>query len=517
MIQLEGRLDTSRGMTGTTSAHRQLANAVPGALTWLVLLSAVVGVTLFPGQWLVVVTVFVAWIVARMAAMFAGVLVGEYKLRRWARTDWTAAEDVPVPATGIAPNDVRHVVLVPNFREPTAVLDRTLRALSVQHRATERVIVVLAMEEREKDARVKAQRVLAGYEHAFLGTLVTLHPANLPGEVPGKSSNQAWAAARAREYLSEQGINPEFTTITSCDSDSLLHPSYFAALSRLFATDLRRHRRFWQAPIRYYNNLRDVPFLLRLDLVFMHTGQLSALALPMSRPLPVSTYSLSMQLAEEVGWWDPAVIAEDWHMYLRSFIVKHGDVRTVGVFLPTSSDIVDGPTMASAVKARYVQVVRHAWGAEDVGYLLVSLPKSKVSPLKRVFILGHVLHDHVLRATVFMMLFSGTFLTWQIRTTHDIIFLWYWFEVGSLMRILYALASVLFVAAIGLEVYRRRSVDGTRLDLVAEMVGSWILLPLVGVFAGWVPALHAQTKLMLGMPLHYTVAPKRMVGRPSET
>ena len=506
----------ARGSSRTDGdTWRRVANAVPGTITWICILGAVVGVLVFPGQWLYAVAAFLMWVILRMAVMLVGAFIGEWRIRRWAHIDWSRSEERPSQVTGVVPADVRHVVLIPNYREPAEVLDRTLKSLAAQHRAAQRLIVVLAMEEREGGARAKAEEILAAREGAFLATLVTVHPGRLPGEVPGKSSNQAWAAARAREFVEELGIDIDVTTVTSCDADSVFHPNYFAALACLFADDEDRFRRFWQAPLRYYNNLRDVPFPLRLDLVFLHSAHLAELALPYSS-LPISTYSLSFRLAEEVEWWDPGVIAEDWHMFLRSFIAKHGRVRTVGIFLPTSSDIVSATTAPKALKARYTQVVRHAWGAEDVGYLLVELPKSGVSLPRRAFIFCYVLHDHVLRAIVFVMLLSGTVIGWQVGSTHDIILLWNWWQVGLLLRILYAAASSLFIATIAMEVYRRRDVEGSTLELVAETVGSWALLPLVGLFSGWVPALHAQTKLMLAMPLHYTVAPKRIVSRSIE-
>lgn len=495
-----------------------MANAVPGVLTWTILLSTVVGVILFPGQWLVVVTIFLVFIVARMLLMFFGVLVGELKIRKWTRMDWVSGEDDVSPATGLKPSDVRHVVFVPNYREPSDVIARTLNSLAVQHQAAERLVVVLAVEGREEGAAVKGERLLKKFEGRFLATLLTVHPGGLPGELAAKSANLFWAAPRARGLVDELGIDPDVVAMTTCDADSVFHPDYFAALSRLFAEDADRFKRFWHAPMRYYNNLRHVPYLLRLDLMFVHSGQMALLAIPNLSALPISTYSLSLRLAEEAGWWDPDVIADDWHMFLSSYIAKAGDIETIGIYLPTLSDIVDAPTLLGALKARYEQVLRHAWGAEDVGYLIVALPQSEVPRHKKAYIFGYVLHDHVLRAVIFLMLFSGTVLTWQVASTHNIVLLWYWLQVGWIMRGLYLMASVLFIGNIVLEVYRRHSlVDGPLHLLLIETVGSWIFLPFVAIFVGWLPALHAQTKLMLGMPLHWKVAPKRLATSPTRS
>ena len=137
---------------------------------------------------------------------------------------------------------------------------------------------------------------------------------------------------------------------------------------------------------------------------------------------------------------------------------------------------------------------------------------------KRWWILGYVLHDHVLRAVIFLMLFSGTVLTWEAMWTHNIVLVWYWLQVGWIMRALSITASALFIGTIALELYRRHnSVEGPILLLLAETVGSWVFLPFVGIFAGWLPAVHAQTKLMLGLPLNWKVAPKRLAAGATRT
>ena len=41
------------------------------------------------------------------------------------------------------------------------------------------------------------------------------------------------------------------------------------------------------------------------------------------------------KLVVDVGYWDPIVIAEDWHMFLRCFFAKDGDMTVRSMFLPT--------------------------------------------------------------------------------------------------------------------------------------------------------------------------------------
>lgn len=57
------------------------------------------------------------------------------------------------------------------------------------------------MEEREKHAAVKAQTLITAWSSSFFNMSFTLHPYGLPGEAPGKSSNEKWAAEQVcRNY-----------------------------------------------------------------------------------------------------------------------------------------------------------------------------------------------------------------------------------------------------------------------------------------------------------------------------
>ena len=117
------------------------------------------------------------------------------------------------------------------------------------------------MEEREGEAgREKAAQLKREYAGRIGRILATFHPWGLPGEVVGKSSNENWAARRAKEtVVDREGLNIDYVTITSCDADTVFDLKYFACLTYKFALEPKRYRRFWQAPIFFYNNIWEVP------------------------------------------------------------------------------------------------------------------------------------------------------------------------------------------------------------------------------------------------------------------
>jgi hypothetical protein len=424
--------------------RRNVGDVLPGALSWGLILLMLVGMLAFPRAWLVIATVLFGLFLVRSLVYAVYAVLGQLQVRRWERLDWTLAAENPAGPDRIAASDVYHVVIIPNFNEPEPILRRTLDALAKQHRAAERLIVVLGMEQREVGSREKGERIAGAYRGRFLATLVTVHPYGIAGEAAGKASNENWAARLAWREVARLGIDPDHATITSCDADSLLHPAYFSAVAKLFAENPRRHRTFWQAPILYYNNIWSVPTPIRVNTWLSHAMQIAELAMPFYHPLPISTYTLSLTLAEQCGWWDPTVISEDWHEYLSCMFATGERIGTESVFLPTTADATDGDGLAGAMSNRFVQVQRHAWGAEDVGYILSEIAEHPGS-LRR-WTLGRflqVLGDHVGRVASWCLLLSISILT-----AHYSRFRWY--DEGfrdftahnlSILRVLFGVAA----------------------------------------------------------------------------
>lgn len=511
-------------MTNSPSAaetpRRNLGHALPGVISWSAIIVTVLGAVFIPRLWLVIATVVIVYFMSRMVITFGFAIYGEVLSNRARTHDWTEEEDVAGPF-GFAPSDLRHFVVVPNYKEPEEILRRTLDGLAAQHGAHERVIPVLGMEEREPDARAKGEALAAEYADKFLHVLVTIHPGNIPGEEPGKSSNEAWAAKQARKCVDELGLDVEHVTITSCDADSVLNADYFAAVSSHYAYDEERHLRFWQAPLFYYNNIWQVPAPIRFTTWLSHAVQLAELAMPFYNPLPISTYTLSMKLAERCGFWDPAVIPEDWHEYLNCLFQTGEEIKTTAIFLPTMADATDGDGFKDAMVNRFHQVKRHAWGAEDVGYIygqLTERPSAVRS--STLFRFGQVLHDHVMRVAMWFVLVSVYALMAYYSRLQ-------WYDLGYhastaanvfFLRVVFTTGGVVMVSSILFELWRCPPPDGvSKFKTAVEIILLWPFLPLLGFYLGTLPALEAQTRLMFGIPLGYRVTPKFAVNQEVST
>jgi hypothetical protein len=119
------------------------ALVAPFTLAWLVLL--------FNAYWLV-----------RSSMLGVGSVVSFIRLRRSERTDWLGA------VRGVSGFDqLHHVVVIPTYKEPDAILAETLDHLVRQDFPSKRIAVVLAFEARDAGSGPRAARLLARYRAHF--------------------------------------------------------------------------------------------------------------------------------------------------------------------------------------------------------------------------------------------------------------------------------------------------------------------------------------------------------------
>jgi len=160
---------------------------------------------------------------------------------------------------------VQHLVLIPNYKEPLHIIERTLDALAKQTFPLANIHIVLACEQREGPSAYEKVDYLEKKYAALFGSFISSHHPVITGEVVGKSSNMAWAAKTAKqEILDKKGLNMNYCTVTSEDVDARFHPQHFAALTYKFLDDPKRYERIWQPAILYYNNIWTIPAPVRV-------------------------------------------------------------------------------------------------------------------------------------------------------------------------------------------------------------------------------------------------------------
>ena len=491
--------------------NRRLLDSIPGLAAWTLILLTVVLSFVKP-----VAAVFFAlslqfyWCLRGVEVAIYGIL-GYARSRAHERTDWKAKyRELAGKRRDVLDWDrLRHIVIVPNYKEPLHKLEETLEALAVQEHVAMNIFAVLAMEARDGEAEEKARRLKEKFEGRLGGVFHTIHPAGLPGELPGKSSNEAWAGKWAYDYfVDELGGDPQYFTISSCDADSIFHPKYFSCLSFQYALHPKRDLRIWQAPLYFHNNTWQVPAYIRFITVFQSVSQLAALTKGWKHNFPISTYSAGLNLFHGVGNWDTDIIPEDWHMYLKCFFHRQGRVEVEPIYLFTKGDAPQGNTLIETSVERYTQAKRHAWGITDFAYAVkksfehTEIPFWTKAP--KVFIL---LREHLFWSTSWFIVTLGFVLP---SVLHPEIFR---LPTGHLLDGLYH-GTIIVLSLLGPVVpildyiYGPPMPKATPWWRIPSALIQWALLPVILLVFVTLPALHAQTRLLAGKGLVYQVSKK---------
>lgn len=267
------------------------------------------------------------------------------------------------------------------------------------------------MEESEHGWEDKARRLQNHFADKFQYIVITGHPSDIPGESRGKGSNVAYAARHGCSELVENGIDRHRIIITVADSDSAFPELYIREVEEALAKSDDPYHLLCAPPIFFSRNCFDVPAAVRVTDITWSAMVMSNLSNSHGMCIPCSNYSLSMVLADEVGYWDTDAdaVGEDMHMWLKCFWKTQGQVRTAPIYVPINLTNVQTSSYLSNVSARFVQAKRHYNGVADVAYTLRNAFKtpSAISLFERLKVCFIILEAHMVPASSGWLMFAA--------------------------------------------------------------------------------------------------------------
>ncbi|HRL11617.1 MAG TPA: glycosyltransferase family 2 protein [Aggregatilineales bacterium] len=490
----------------------RVLDGIPGCMAWISLLFSVILAVAFPRTMLLIAAVIAAYNALRFIIASHALVRGGRLIRQAEQTHWYQRYLADAGPEAMAWDDVKHIVLVPNYKEPLEIMRKTLDNLSRQYEARKRMTVVLAMEASEPDCERKASGLIEEYRDRFAHIFYTVHPTGLPGEIRGKGSNQSWASRWIkRKMVEELRYDVNTLVVTTMDADTIWHPDYFEAVTYYFAVSPRRYLTFWQAPIRYHGNIWDINPLLRIINAYSGGFELAYLASPWWKPMTMSSFSLSLRLLESSGFWEPDVIADDWHMYIQAFFAGDAEVGIQPVMLPFLATATTGDSLWDAIRNRYLQSLRHAWGSKETGYIVAKMLEHPELEFLRSFrLLIRVAHDVLLAGAGWIIITLGSqlpiLLHPQVIPPLERIY------TDPILMLLTFAGLVVVVMGIffwyqDIRVRPPRTRPATLRERVLTLL-SFPLLPVLTVIFLALPVLEAQTRLLVGITLEFRVSRK---------
>ena len=332
----------------------------------------------------------------------------------------------------------------------------------------------------------------------------------LPDEIPGKGSNLNYSANRIVPTLIERGLNPDKTIVSSFDVDTLVHPQYFSCVSYHFLTIPEPTRSSYQPIPLYNNNLWESPAPIRVAMFGTTFWLMTELARPEGM-ITFSSHSMPLRMLLDVGYGQKDIVSEDSRIFLQGFLHYDGCYRVTPIHLPVSMDTVMTGNYRASLGALYKQLRRWAWGVENFPFMVEAFSKNKNIPfrIKAIWIFKQ-LEGMYTWATASLLIFLLGYLPFWFapeRFRSFAVFQNTPFTLQWLMR--FAMAGLFISAALAMTLLPPRPSTYSRTYAFLIMILQWLLLPITFVVFGAIPAIDAQTGLMLGKYLGFNVSPKR--------
>ncbi len=401
---------------------------------------------------------------------------------------------------------IQHFVIIPNFSEPLYKLESTIEALAKSDYPYKNIYLVLAFEEREREADVKSTYLSNKFKGYFRDIISVKHPLT-EKEVAGKASNQTFAARTVARYVTSRNIPFQKTLITICDADSHLSKNYFSYLTYEFLKDKENRYHFYWAPVLLYNNFWQLPLFVRMQSTLSSIIRLAFLS-EKNNLIQVSTYSTNLWLLDNVGYWDVDIIPEDWHIYFQAFFAFGTRVKTLPLFTIINSDAVYSGKYKKTLVNRYEQEKRWAWGVSDIGYALKKFfVTPQIDPISKLRKILFISETHLFWPSSFFLLTLSASIPPLINPIFKRTVMG--FILPQLSGLILTITSLLLILYVYLDVKIRHQFNmKTKLRSFPLLIVQWFLLPLVSFLFSSLPALESHTRILLGKNLKYKVTEK---------
>ena len=406
--------------------------------------------------------------------------------------------------------NIYHLVVIPMYKEPIGVVRDGLNSLVKTDYPKDKMIIVLACEERARDfVQSIAEQAEKEFQSKFFKFLVTWHPENLPREIAGKGSNETWATKIAKEKIIDPlKINYQNIIFSPFDVDTCVFPKYFSCLTHEYLTSEKPTRTSFQPIPLFINNIWEAPAISRIfsfSSTFWHT-------MNQERPeklITFSSHSMSFKALVDVGFKQTNVVSDDSRIFWQCLLKYDGDYQVKPLYYPVSMDANVAKNFFKTLHNIFRQQKRWAYGVGDIAYFLFGFLKNKKIPLRKKLSLSfESIEGHVSWATASIMIFLLGWLPLVLggpEFSHTMIS----YNLPKIISRVMTLTMVGLLSSIYLSflLLPPRPPNYGRHKYLVFILG-WLLFPFMMIFFGALPALDAQTRWLFGRYMGFWVTEK---------
>jgi len=482
----------------------RLLEIFPGFLSWGTLISAILLSWLAPVAVAIFIILFDLYWLLKVGYLAFHQVVSFWQMKKNLKIDWL--EKLSQIKNW---QRIYHLIILPCYKEKKELIEESLSALLYTQYPKDKLLVVLATEERAgEEIQKTAKEIEKKFKNQFLKFLITTHPKNLPDEIAGKGSNVAWAIKKTKEKIIEPlKIATENIIVSDFDIDTKPYPKYFACLTFYYLTAKNPQKSSYQPIPIYNNNIWQAPAFSRVVATSGTFWQM----MQQERPeilVTYSSHSMPFKILEEVGY-PKNVVSDDSRIFWKAYLFYDGNYNVTPLYYPVSMDAVLAKNLPRTIINQYRQQRRWAWGAENIPYLFFGFFKNrKISFFEKLRRSIDILDGFWSWSTSSLLIF---FLGWLplILGGERFNLTIFAYNLPRLTRNLMTLAmtGMLISGILSLLMLPPKPKNSNFLKNLST-VFQWLLLPLTLIFFGALPALDAQTRLMLGKHLEFWATEK---------
>ena len=479
---------------------------VPGALSWTILIGMILASIYAPFFAAYFIIAFAIYWVLKTIFLSYHVRYNWKRLKHHMKLDWQ------VLVRRFDYDHFYHLVIFPYYNEPVEVLEGAIKGLIDSKYDPKKMIVVLAAEARAGEAAAaQGYAMEAKYAELFGHFLVTVHPANTPGELAGKGSNTHHALHRVHEEVIAKYKIPHKDIITSIfDVDTVIYPDYFNCLVWHFLTAENPYKSAFQPVPLFNNNLWEAPALSRVMAMSSTFWQMIMQERP-EKSATFSSHSVSYHALYEIGYGQANVVSEDSRIYWNLLVANDGVFEVIPLSYPISMDATVASTFWGTIVNIYKQHRRWTYGVENWCYITYHFIKNKKIPLGRrigIAALQGEGYSSLVTNPILLFILGWAPIFLGTREFHETVLS---YELPIMVRnlLIIAMGGLVVSAIISLSLTPPRP-DGHNRFRYVVMVFQWIMVPVTMIVFSALPGLDAQTRLMFGRYMGFWVTPKRV-------
>jgi len=489
---------------------------LPGIASWIFLIGGVYVSFTSPVIIAVFIIIFDLYWMVKVFYITVFAIYGYRRMKIWESIDWLSKckelsreTDDTKDERAISVDNIYQLIIFPTYKEGLEVLRSTLDCIVNSNYPKEKMILVMAFEERAgEEAVLRAKALEELYSDKFFAYLTTIHPDGIEEEAKVKGANASWAAEEARIFLDEKGIEYENVVVSTFDSDTCVHAQYFACLAYQFIKSLKRHQVSYQPLPLYNNNIWQANSIVRVIMVSSSFWQIMQ-SVRYDEMVTFSSHSMSFKTLVAVNYWPRDMISDDSIIYWKCFSYYHGDYHVQPIYLPVSLDAVMAENFFSTIANQYKQQRRWAWGIENIPIIYRSFLQDKKIPFIKKITRGW--EEFIGRMSWGLTPIIISFFGWLPiilggnNFNQTVLAL----NLPKVLGYLMTFATVGLIVSMFLSIFLLpEAPPGTSRIKKISMVIQWVIAPMIAVPLGALPMLDAQTRMLFGKYMEFWVTKK---------